>query len=207
MKHGLFAGILAALVCTAGAANAATSFFNDWESTNFGTSAGFMVLPAYEGWTSVAGSGIEVQYNSVAGAPLSGANFVELDSYNNSTMQRAITAGKYTLTFFYSPRPNIGANSNGIDVLVNGLSVFNITGAGAGNTVWAKQTVNFTLANAGTLAFAATGISDSLGGYLEDVNLSGSAGVPEPRSWALLLTGFGLVGGAIRRRRQVSTAA
>ena len=33
------------------------------------------------------------------------------------------------------------------------------------------------------------------------------AGVPEPASWALLIAGFGLVGGMARRRRRLATAA
>lgn len=32
-------------------------------------------------------------------------------------------------------------------------------------------------------------------------------GVPEPTTWAMLITGFGLVGAAARRRRQVTVAA
>jgi PEP-CTERM motif len=205
MKQGLVVGLAAAVLSVAGAANAATNFSNNWDSQSFsGGGAGFTVLPSYEGWTSVSGPGIEVQFFSVAGSPLSGPNLVELDSFGNSTMQRAVTAGKYTLTFFYSPRPGISALSNGIDVLVNGVSIANFTGAGASNTVWTKQTVNFTLANAGTLGFAATGISDSLGGYLEDINLLGMAAVPEPAEWALMISGFGLAGVALRRRRTAS---
>jgi hypothetical protein len=31
--------------------------------------------------------------------------------------------------------------------------------------------------------------------------------VPEPASWAMMITGFGLVGGMVRRRRRATTAA
>jgi hypothetical protein len=31
--------------------------------------------------------------------------------------------------------------------------------------------------------------------------VSGSAAVPEPASWALMIGGFGIAGGALRRRR------
>lgn len=201
MKLGVVIGLSAALLGIAGGANAGTNFFNDWESTNFGASAGYTIIPSYEGWTTVSGSGIEIQYNSIAGAPLSGVNLVELDAYSNSTMQRAITAGNYVLTFFYSPRPYVSAASNGIDVLLNGASIFNITGSGGANTIWTNHTVNFSLASAGTLGFAATGTSDSVGGYLEDVRLADARGVPEPATWALMIGGFGLAGSALRRRR------
>jgi PEP-CTERM motif len=42
------------------------------------------------------------------------------------------------------------------------------------------------------------------GGFLIDsftVSLVGAAAVPEPASWAMIIAGFGLVGGAMRRRR------
>ncbi len=199
-----WAAIFAATtVFIASPASALTTFFNDWESTDFGAGPGFTILPSYEGWTAVAGDGIEVQYNNVAGAPFSGENLVELDSNNNSTMERLIDAGNYTLTFYYSPRPGIPVSSNGIDVLVNGVSVFNVSGNGGGVTNWVQQTVNFSLGAPGSLRFAAIGSSDSLGGYLEDVRLA--AAVPEPAAWAMMIGGFGLVGAAMRRRRITTT--
>lgn len=35
---------------------------------------------------------------------------------------------------------------------------------------------------------------------------AGAAGVPEPATWGMLLVGFGLIGGALRRRRQFNLA-
>ena len=187
-------------LAAASPAMALTTFFNDWESTDFGDGAGFVILPDYEGWEAVAGDGIEVPYNNVAGTPFSGENFVELDSNNNSTMERLIDAGVYRLTFYYSARPGVNIASNGIDVLVNGLSVYNVSGNGGGDTTWVKQTVNFTLAAPGSLRFAATGASDSLGGYIEDVSLGA---VPEPATWAMMIMGFGGVGALMRRRQSL----
>ena len=37
--------------------------------------------------------------------------------------------------------------------------------------------------------------------------VAATGGVPEPATWALMLGGFGLVGGAMRRRRGVAGAA
>lgn len=39
------------------------------------------------------------------------------------------------------------------------------------------------------------------GSFNNTVNLSGVAAVPEPASWAMMLGGFGMLGGALRRRR------
>jgi hypothetical protein len=117
-------------------------------------------------------------------------------------MSRTIASGSYTLSFYYSPRPGIPASSNGIDVLLNGLSIFNVTANGGGQTGWVQQIVNFATPGTATLSFAALGTSDSLGGYIEDVRLSA---VPEPATWAMMLGGFGLLGAAARRRSRATT--
>ncbi len=36
--------------------------------------------------------------------------------------------------------------------------------------------------------------------------LTGAGGVPEPATWGLMLTGFGLAGSALRRRRAMDAA-
>ncbi|RYE61473.1 MAG: PEP-CTERM sorting domain-containing protein, partial [Oxalobacteraceae bacterium] len=179
-------------------ASAATTFFTDWESQDFGSGPGFAVLPAYEGWTTLSGAGIEVQYNGIAGAPLSGENLVELDSHNNSVMGRTIDPGSYVLTFFYSDRPNVGAGSNGLRVTVDGLPSLYVVAGGQGGatTNWVQHTFSFT-SSGGELRFAADGISDSFGGYVENISL---AAVPEPATWALCILGFGAIGGTMRRR-------
>lgn len=39
-------------------------------------------------------------------------------------------------------------------------------------------------------------------GYLDNILVQSTPmGVPEPTSWALMILGFGLAGGALRRRR------
>ena len=45
--------------------------------------------------------------------------------------------------------------------------------------------------------------------FVGEVTFDGSvtAGVPEPASWALMIAGFGMVGGALRSRRRTSVAA
>ena len=97
---------------------------------------GYIIVPTAEGWTATAGDGIEIQ-NHAAGDPLSETNLVELDSNNNSAMSLFnIVAGSYLLDFFYSARPGIPASSNGINVLLNGSIIYNVTGDGGNGTMW-----------------------------------------------------------------------
>ncbi len=46
-----------------------------------------------------------------------------------------------------------------------------------------------------------TAFTYSAGPGLDNVSLTATGGVPEPASWALMIAGFGLVGGALRQRR------
>lgn len=172
------------------------------------------VVQSADGWTTTNGPGIELQ-NNVAGAPFSGGRndvFVELDSHgnrngqNNATMSRTITApGHYFLEFLYSPRPGVGANSNGILVSLNDVALAPVfMQAGARNTLWSLKTIEFIAPTANTrLSFSAAGISDTLGGYVDNIKLTA---VPEPATWAMMITGFAGVGALLRRRRMIASA-
>ncbi len=207
MSKFLFSGVVAAaaLVSAASPAMAApTVFTTTWDSTNFGSGPGFVILPSYEGWTGTP-AGLEVQYNNVAGAPFSGANLVELDTTRNSSITRTIAAGSYLLSFYYSDRPGVPASSNGISVSLGSTNLLSVAGGnGGGNTNFRLFTTHFVTTTPQSLTFAATGVSDSLGGYIENISLSG---VPEPASWAMMIGGFGMIGGAMRRRGSRKLAA
>lgn len=210
MRKLIMASVAAAAFAIAGSASAATVILqSDFEEVAVAP-GNYVIVGSAGGWTKGAGTpGIEVQ-NNVAGAPAAdgGAKFVELDSNSNSSMYYTLASGgSYQMTFLYSPRPGVGANSNGITLFLAG-NLLNppgeITGVGGGGTNWVSHTVNFT-ANAGDqIMFAATGLSDSYGGYLDNITISS---VPEPATWAMMITGFGLAGTAIRRRRSMKVIA
>jgi hypothetical protein len=155
-----------------------------------------------QGWTG-GKAGIEIQTRNVAGKAFSGNSFVELDTFANSSMFVDLAPGRYQISYYYSPRPGIAAASNGIDLLLNGNLLDSVTGTGGAQTQWQQRNVDFRARTGGILAFAATGKSDGLGGYLDSITLS-AATVPEPESWALMIIGFGFIGAAMRQRQRLA---
>ncbi len=159
------------------------------------------------GWALVSGPKIEMRNNRV-GVAQDGSNFIELDSTANSTIAQIIstTAGQfYDISFWYSPRGNVSAASNPIAFSWNGSLVDIVTGTNntLGN-VWSQYTFHLAASTAYTsLMFAAVGISDGLGGALDNVSVSVSS-VPEPETYAMLLAGLGLLGFTTRRRSKLS---
>mgnify|MGYP001301561988 CR=1 FL=1 len=140
-------------------------------------------------------------------AAQSGNQYVELDSHYNSSMYQEISGltvgGAYELSFWYHARTNNGYNDNGINVYwgdyLPGDVAVSIDGMKQVNTPgWIEQTVKL-VASAETmfLMFAATGYSNSLGGFVDNVSLTA---VPEPGTLALF--GLGLMGLVLARRQQ-----
>jgi hypothetical protein len=151
------------------------------------------------GWTGAPN--IELR-NNVAGVAQDGLNFVELDTYNNSTMSQTIFGtGLVNFSFWYSARPGVAAGSNDIGFSLAGLSgtVLQAVAGGPAHN-WQQYSAVVDLGNSGSalLSFSALGTSNSLGGSIDNVSITA---VPEAETYAMLLAGLGLVG-AIARRRQ-----
>lgn len=160
------------------------------------------IKSALDGW-NIGSKGVEVR-NNVAGTAQNGNNFLELDSTANSWISQIIdtvAGGKYDLSFYYSPRQNTAAATNGIDVLWNGNLLKHVEQDNfTSKTNWFKIELSmFAVGSLSNLSFQASGISDSIGGSLDNVSLSA---VPEPATIASMLLGLGLMGFTLRRRKQ-----
>ncbi|TXH00557.1 MAG: DUF642 domain-containing protein, partial [Candidatus Moraniibacteriota bacterium] len=140
-------------------------------------------------WDVVAGSGLEIQENAVPGAVAHGGDqLAELDSHTPGSPASAIEqkintvpGQKYRLTFWHSPRPGNGPDTDNavtLSVLVtsnSGVLVNQTVGtiSEGATTNWTKYTFDFTaLDNKTTVRFTDAGSQqDTLGGYLDDVSV------------------------------------
>jgi hypothetical protein len=202
LKTVLFGAAIAGSLAFSGAAQATVILSSNFDSvvTPLPAGGGFRNVQTADGWTATT-AGIEVQYNNVAGLAYSGSTLVELDTTGNSGMFVTLDRGHYEISYFYSPRRNVAANSNGIALRDGTRQLDFVTGTTTGQTVWQQRIVPF-FTLGGPLSFNAMGTSDGVGGYLDDITLS-SVAVPEPASWAMLIAGFGLIGAASRRQRRI----
>lgn len=203
MKH--FSLLAAGLLALTGSSQAANLIVNgSFEDPIIGN--GTYQIGGITGWYSTMGDGGEIQ-RSAAGTPFDGAQLLELDGNQNSNLLQDIpapTTSVYSLSFQYSPRPNIGSASNPVEIYFGGTLLDTLTGDGGGDTMWTyyNYMVSPELDGISTLEFRAAGTSDSLGGYIDDVKLEARTpnNVPEGGS-ALVLLAAGLLGLEGARRR------
>lgn len=223
-RPALSAGLLAAAVSLAGAANAATIVTNgSFEAGVPGNTPGlvygslFSDLPTGSpsswdvwsniiGWQTAKGPGVELQTDGTLPTldAQDGEYYAELDSLSNSAIYQdvVLNVGRYMLSFWYNSEDG-NARSNGINYRVSGLVAGRVTSATPGTVVgtWTQVTAEFivTTAKKYRLTFAGSGASDGRGGLLDNVEV---VPVPVPASGLVLL---GALGGLamLRRRRAV----
>ena len=125
-----------------------------------------------------------------------------------------VAGQSYALTFGLSSE-NVSGDELA-DVLINGSLAQQYTVGVDGSygelaKPFTTYTIDFVAASSSTtIAFTTDAMSSSFGNndpMIDGVSLTGGGGVPEPASWALMLSGCGLAGAAMRRRaRKTATA-
>jgi hypothetical protein len=203
MRYARFLSVIGALLL-ATSAHANLIVNGSFEETPI-ASGDYGTYSEVYGWT-VGSNGLELRDNA-SGVAQDGSNFAELDTEANSWISQTVSTvvgQEYSLSFYYSARAWVSADSNVITATVADSSGTTIasgsyTGDGSsGSTSWIEYTITFIATSTSTtITFAAAGTSDSVGGSLDNVTLSA---VPEPSSIAMLLAGLGMMGFIARRR-------
>ncbi len=159
-------------------------------------------LSSISGWTAT--NQVEVAVSSAWAQ--SGKQFVEMDVFTNTSMSQTISVLPglpSTLTFYSSPRPGQPASTNGLDVKLDGNTIFSFAENGSSLTDlnWTLYTYTYTPStSSANLVFTGTGTPDGYGTYLDTVSYTQ---VPGP----LPLMGAGVAYGLSRKLRRRITAA
>ncbi|MCE4555729.1 PEP-CTERM sorting domain-containing protein [Roseateles cellulosilyticus] len=161
----------------------------------------WLITEKLSGWQ--VNPDIEVQNDFEGNFAQDGKYFIELDTFNNSTMTQTIHAtGWVELSFWYSARANrTGGATQTLGYSFGALSGTVLSDAVSGATTqWQHFTGLVDVGKSGSaeLRFAALGPSDQFGGLLDNVSVTA---VPEPASGWLALAGAAVLGGWHRRRR------
>ncbi|WP_082657927.1 MULTISPECIES: choice-of-anchor C family protein [unclassified Sphingopyxis] len=198
--RSLKAAVAAALLLPA-TANAATVVNGDFETgPNPGSFTTVNAGGTIGAWTVLSGS---VDYIGTYWQPQGGSRSVDLNGLNAGTIQQAIDTvmgQAYEVTFWLAGNPDNGPEIKTVQVSAadaNGTFMFDTFGVSRAAMGWQKYTFNFTANSASTLLSFASQNQSAYGAALDSVSISA---VPEPATWAMMLFGFVLVGGAMRRR-------
>jgi PEP-CTERM motif len=112
-----------------------------------------------------------------------------------------LATGDYTVSFLLAGNLRGAANQT-TTVSIGGQS-FNIKPASSAQpyTLYTEYFTNVS----GKLDFLESGLADQQGNLLDNIVVT--TGVPEPATWAMFLVGFGAIGFALRRKKDLVLAA
>ncbi len=197
MKKFLLTAVAA--LAMVGPANAAVLF-----SDNFNSYAPALNWNGSGTWTT--GNTVDLVASSTFNLTCAGGtgNCVDLSASAPGFISRSLTlaAGIYQLSFDYTGN-QLGSQFPlaGFTASVGSL-VANIGPLANNSSAFTSYSGTFTTTGPTTLTFTQNGGDNFRGSILDNVVV---ASVPEPATWLLMIAGFGLVGGMMRRRKPVAS--
>jgi len=160
------------------------------------------------GWTVEAGS-VDVTLNTSSWSPAyDGQAGLDINGWDAGTISQSFATqlGQlYTVSFAYSRNAASAPDNAAATVSAGGvtrdvLAPNDGSFGGANNFLW--KTDSFTFQGTGNVEkiSIAAAIPGNGGVFFDKVSIV-SAPVPEPATWALMISGFGMAGATLRRRR------
>ncbi len=165
------------------------------------------------GWTQVGNYTTDFNYVTCPGdisCAMQAGNYPSQGLAGVSQHLATGAGGQYQITLDWMDTSSNDSNGQEFDILWNGGLVGQIKGE---DFLGVYTPLSFSVTGIGNDLLSILGISNS--GYNRFDNVSvvetvapppGSGAVPEPASWALMLGGFGLIGGVLRTRRSLAFA-
>ncbi|MFZ4689131.1 MAG: PEPxxWA-CTERM sorting domain-containing protein [Polymorphobacter sp.] len=172
------------------------------------TGGGWGLFDSIPGWFSESGDTLEVGNAGVYGASCNtpSCQLLELNANRFGSVSQVVT-GLHVGSSYELGWSMAGRNDGGpqlLDVFLDGQQVSGM--ASNGFAGWVDTVRRFTATSSSVkINFASrdAGGNQSYGNLISDVSV---AGVPEPSSWLMMITGFGMVGVAVRRRDRLALA-
>ncbi len=215
-----FLAVTLAAAFVASNASAANLLSNgSFEAPNLGTGNYTYPGATWANWTYggsalVNAQGYSAWYGAAAPAGQDGFQFAALQGTSTLSQSFMALTSSALVTWIDAGRPSIYGGcctgNQSYTVKINGVSV------GGGSTVTSQAFSGHTatlggliIGNSYTLTFAGLVARDETA-FIDNVAVSPIeelAPIPEPASWALMLTGFGLTGLAMRRKRLIGKRA
>jgi hypothetical protein len=211
MRSSLLRSALGALVIVAASsAFAGTNLISNGDFASPSQGGNWNIyFPSVDGWTSLAGRGIEIGTSTIYGLPCvsTGCQHMELNAYTwgvDSYTVTGLTVGQtYVLSYNYGVRNGGGPSSATTTFGGVVLTTDGVTGGNYWTTGWYAD--SFTIVATSTtenlvLAAAPTGV-DSYGDEYTNFSLTA---VPEPATWAMMGFGFASLAFAGFRSRRAA---
>ena len=201
---------LLALAATA----AALALAGQAAATEYVTNGGFETGDI-TGWTEVGDWSTPYNFVGIDGHnslhELHEGNFAGSGAAGVAQTLATSAAGNYDVTlWFYDSGGGNDDTSQLLQVLWNGQVTGQVTGVSVSDGGY--QELTYHVVGLGNDLLTVQGYSSSGYNFVDDISVvEGQAvvtapGVPEPASWALMISGFGLAGAALRRRRGAGDA-
>jgi choice-of-anchor C domain-containing protein len=163
---------------------------------------------AITGWTVSSGS---IDYIGSLWAASDGSRSLDLSGGDVGSIAQAfdtVIGRAYKVTYDLAGNPQGGVAEKRLSVFASGAGnvasteSFDTTGRTEAAMGWSRRSYSFVADSATTTLSFSSLTAGAYGPALDNVAVTALSAVPEPATWGMMIAGFGLAGGVLRRGRR-----